>query len=91
MGAEFVRFVVPTWAHRESQAPIGVIGAAYDLLDEGPLSHELHDEMKGWIGWFEENMPVPERFNRTKSKGGTGARLAASRGCALPPLSTSQR
>ena len=66
---EFVRFVVPTWIHRESQAPIGVIGAAYELLRQQATSHELQRELEHWIEWFEENLPVPDRFNRTKSKG----------------------
>lgn len=69
MGAEFVRFVVPTWAHRESQTPIGVIGAAYELLDQDKLSPELHRELERSIRWFEEHLATPDRFNRTKSKG----------------------
>jgi hypothetical protein len=69
MPVEFVRFVVPTWIHRESQAPIGVIGAAYELLRQDATSHELRMELEHWIEWFEENLPVPDRFNRTKSKG----------------------
>jgi hypothetical protein len=69
MGAELVRFVVPTWTHRESQVPIGVIGAAYELLRQDSLNHELRNELERWIGWFEENLTVPDRFNRTRSKG----------------------
>jgi len=55
--------------HRESQAPIGVIGAAYELLRQDTVSHELRSELAHWIEWFEANLPVPDRFNRTKSKG----------------------
>ncbi len=69
MPVEFVRFVVPAWIHRESQAPIGVIGAAYELLRQDSVSHELRGELKHWIEWFEKNLAVPDRFNRTKSKG----------------------
>lgn len=69
MTVEFVRFVVPTWIHRESQAPIGVIGAAYELLRQDTLSHQLRSELERSIKWFEEKLPVPDRFNRTKSKG----------------------
>ena len=69
MTGELVRFVVPTWLHRESQAPIGVIGAAYELLRQETVSHELRSELEQWIEWFEENLAVPDRFNRTKSKG----------------------
>jgi hypothetical protein len=69
MAVEFVRFVVPTWMHRESQAPIGVIGAAYELLRQDTASLELRRELEHWIEWFEENLPIPDRFNRTKSKG----------------------
>jgi hypothetical protein len=69
MAAELVRFVVPAWLHRESLAPIRVIGAAYELLRQDTVSHELRGELEHWIEWFELNLAVPERFNRTKSKG----------------------
>lgn len=69
MGAEFVRFVVPAWIHRESQAPIGVIGAAYELLRQDTVSDDVRAEIERWIEWFENNLSVPDRFNRTKSKG----------------------
>lgn len=65
----FVRFVVPTWIHRESQAPVGVIGAAYELVRQDTLSRELRDELERWLRWFEHHLDVPERFNRTASKG----------------------
>lgn len=68
-GATFVRFVIPTWRHRSSQAPIGVIGAAYELRRLAALSPDLHGELDRWIEWFETKLRVPERFNRTKSKG----------------------
>jgi hypothetical protein len=66
---EHVRFVVPTWIHQESQAPIGVIAAAYELLRQDAVNHELRGELEHWLEWFEVNLAVPERFNRTKSKG----------------------
>jgi hypothetical protein len=69
VAVEFVRFVVPTWIHRESQAPIGVLGAAYELMRQDTVSHELRSELERWIAWFEKSLPVPDRFNRTRSKG----------------------
>lgn len=69
MAAELVRFVVPTWTHRASQAPIGVIGAAYELLRQDTVTPELRRQLEHWIEWFEANLAVPDRFNRTKSKG----------------------
>lgn len=69
MRAVFVRYVVPTWIHRESQAPIGVIGAAYELLDGDRLDAEVRGELERSIRWLEERLDVPDRFNRTKSKG----------------------
>jgi transcriptional regulator with XRE-family HTH domain len=66
---EFVRYVVPSWTHRESQAPIGVIGAAYELLDQDTLIAELHGEVERSIRWIEDHLATPDRFNRTKSKG----------------------
>lgn len=69
MGAGFVRYVVPTWIHRESQAPIGVIAAAYELLRGDKLDEEVRAELERSIRWFEDHLDVPNRFNRTKSKG----------------------
>jgi hypothetical protein len=68
-GAELVRYVVPSWTHRESQAPIGVIGAAYELLRRDTPGAELQGELARSIRWFEQHLPVPDRFNRTRSKG----------------------
>jgi hypothetical protein len=45
MVAEFVRYVVPAWSHRESQAPIGVIGAAYELLDGDKLDAAVRGDV----------------------------------------------
>jgi hypothetical protein len=62
----FIRYVVPAWMHRESQVAIGVIAAAYELIEKDVL---LRSELEAVIEWFERNLAVPDRFNRTGSKG----------------------
>lgn len=43
--------------------------AAYELVRQDTVSDELRRELEHWIEWFEQNLAVPDRFNRTKSKG----------------------
>lgn len=60
----FVRFVVPSVTDEDSQTAIGVVAFAYRLMDSAPTS-----ELAVALTWFENNLDVPDRFNRTKSKG----------------------
>lgn len=66
---EFVRFVVPSRTHRESQTAIGVVAMAYELSRSPDVSTPLQTELTKWLDWIEKNVDVPDRFNRTKSKG----------------------
>lgn len=67
--AEFVRFVVPARIHHESQTAIGVVAVAYELSRSTDVNEELQAELRRLLTWIECNLDVPDRFNRTKSKG----------------------
>lgn len=69
MAEDFVRYIVPDWISRTSQRALGVLGAAYILLDRGELPPELHADLARAVHWFEQHLDVPDRFNRTRSKG----------------------
>lgn len=68
-GAEFVRFIVPSRTDAGSQTAIGVIAFAHELIDASFISNELRNELRLRLTWFDDHMDVPERFNRTTSKG----------------------
>ena len=64
----YLRFVmekpVSTSGARE-----GIFAAAYDLKRAGRLSAADEDHLTGLLDWFAQNLTVPKRFNRTRSKG----------------------
>lgn len=47
----------------------GFFCAAYDLRDTATLDQYTFDRLESLLGWFRENLEIPYRFNRTKSKG----------------------
>jgi hypothetical protein len=65
----FIRFVVPSRIHPDSDGVAGVVSVAYELKLSADLPLELRAEVKARLQWLEENLPVPSRFNRTRSKG----------------------
>ena len=65
----FVRFVVPDVVHAESRMAIGVIALAYDLRDARETRAEVKAALQQALRWFETKLAVPDRFNRTSSKG----------------------
>jgi hypothetical protein len=66
---EFVRFVVPGVIHDESQTAVGVVTLAYELVDAADTPKDLRQDLHELLTWFETALAVPDRFNRTKSKG----------------------
>jgi hypothetical protein len=61
--------VVPSRIHPESQTATGVVAMAYELSGSPEVNHELQAELRRLLTWIEDNVDVPNRFNRTKSKG----------------------
>ena len=47
----------------------GFLSAAYALQRQDSLEEASRIELANSIDWFENNLPVPTRFNRSKSKG----------------------
>lgn len=52
-----------------SHQPAGVLQAAHRLQRSHSLAPERAAELKALIEWFGANLPEPDRFVRTKSKG----------------------
>jgi hypothetical protein len=65
----FLRFVVPSKMHPESQTAYGLLAMAYWLRDTAGVDPATEAELTGCIAWFKVHLPVPDRFNRSKSKG----------------------
>ena len=64
----FVRFVHP--ARIEGMdAREGFFCAAYDLRDNALTDQHTLDRVQALLSWFRQNLEIPYRFNRTKSKG----------------------
>lgn len=69
MAEEFVRFVVPTRTHPDSETAIGLVAVAYELAESEDVEQGLRNQLAELLAWIETNVPLPERFNRTTSKG----------------------
>ncbi len=64
----YLRFVLPR-KHPASGVRDGIFGAAYELSDNGALPEAQREEIDTLLRWFESNVDMPDRFNRTRSKG----------------------
>jgi hypothetical protein len=64
----FVRFVLAN-LHAESGYHAGLFDAAYACRDDVSVSEEDRHVLTDCIEWFKKNVKVPDRFNRSKSKG----------------------
>lgn len=64
----FLRFVTET-IDANTGVKRGIFPAAYALHKEGGVAEPDQSALASLLDWFEENLPIPNRFNRTKSKG----------------------
>src|SRR5262245_47836660 len=64
----YLRFVLAV-DHQDTGVPDGVFGTAYDLLEADEISKNDRKALSDQLAWFSQNLPVPERFNRSVSKG----------------------
>lgn len=64
----FVRFV-----HGEQIEGVGFragfLDAAYCLRNEPLIAEKLHAQLTKYIEWYKANLEIPNKFNRSKSKG----------------------
>src|SRR5687768_3251558 len=64
----FVRFIL-TERHPDSGFAAGLFDTAYALRDDSKVSVKDRSELNDCLEWFEKHVKVPDRFNRSKSKG----------------------
>jgi len=64
----FIRFVLAT-RHPSSGVNDGFFGVAYKLRDDPSVHVKDRESLKQALAWFDEHLPKPKRFNRSKSKG----------------------
>ena len=64
----YLRFTLPK-NHPNTGVSDGVFKVAYELRRGDDLSEQEFEELGDLLHWFGENLKVPTRFNRTKSKG----------------------
>src|SRR5688572_1231928 len=64
----FVRFIL-TDNHPDSGFRDGLFRAAYAQRDNSAMSVEDRRELNDCLEWFEMHVKVPDRFNRSISKG----------------------
>jgi hypothetical protein len=53
----------------ESGVETGLFQVAYRLRDSANLAPDDRVVLRDNLSWFDTNLPKPDRFNRTKSKG----------------------
>lgn len=64
----YLRFILPQ-THPDTGVETGVFKVAYALKRNGELSKTERQEIEALLKWFDDELPKPSRFNRTKSKG----------------------
>jgi hypothetical protein len=64
----FVRFV-ETRRDGDSGVRAGLFDLAYHLRDDVEVPQYVRDQVQCELAWFEQNLPNPPRFNRSRSKG----------------------
>ena len=64
----YLRFVLPS-RNLDSGVQDGIFEQAYALDRRGDLPEDEGKELQDLLRWMDDNLKVPTRFNRTKSKG----------------------
>jgi hypothetical protein len=55
--------------HPDTGVRDGIFEAAYGLCDGHFISGADRKSLEGLLSWFEGNLAIPKRFNRSRSKG----------------------
>lgn len=50
----------------ETEQPMGIFGAAYQLLDDERTPDYSRTEIRTTLSWFKTNLPIPARFARSR-------------------------
>ena len=64
----YIRFILPT-VHPDSGVEEGLFRLACRLCDDGDVPEAERQRLAKLLTWFGQNLPVPDRFNRSRSKG----------------------
>ena len=64
----FLRFV-GTKRHPDSGAETGLFAIAYEIEKHTATRHVDQEAVRAELAWFRQNLPIPDRFSRTRSKG----------------------
>lgn len=64
----FLRFIVEE-IDPDSGVAVGLFHCAYKLRDSIDVPEDDRKILREHLAWFEDRLPQPRRFNRTKSKG----------------------
>jgi hypothetical protein len=65
---KFVRFTLLR-KHAHTDVEAGILHEAYRLAQSASLSSSTQESLNNLLKWFEENLAIPPRFNRSTSKG----------------------
>jgi len=66
--SSYLRFVLQQ-IHPDSGVPEGLFSTGYALRDDDETPPYDRDNLAAILSWFDDNMEVPTRFNRSSSKG----------------------
>jgi hypothetical protein len=61
----FIRFVTDR-LDDDTSKPLGIFAVAYDLLEDDTLADFERTEIQQTINWFKSNLPIPDRFVRSR-------------------------
>ena len=64
----FIRFILEK-KHPDSGKNEGLFALAYQLRDCGDVAEGDRQDLTEALKWFDLNLPIPDRFNRSRSKG----------------------
>lgn len=64
----YLRFVLSN-QNPDTGAHEGIFACAYELKHSGSLLEHEARKLQELLNWLDDNLAVPSRFNRTKSKG----------------------
>lgn len=64
----YLRFIVSA-DHPDTGVADGVVRTAYALKNDPQVSINDRESLAEQLAWFSNNLPVPKRFNSSRSKG----------------------
>lgn len=72
---KYLRFVRPNTIENLGSRE-GFFCAAYELRSALSLEDYTSEQLEDHLSWFRQNLTIPDKFNRSKSKGSRGRKTA---------------